>query len=118
MEGEAVTWDEAALERVFDEATKEVAGASTMPDFIFGVDEALGSDETVVRLVQADGSVGPPVKARWTVGDTPIVLAGGYKRILLHGPPPVDPAEKAKQEKLQKERRANQQHFRHHGAKR
>ena len=62
-----MTWDESALERVVDEATKEVARASTMPDFIFGVDEALGSDETEVRFVQADGSAGPPVKGRWVV---------------------------------------------------
>lgn len=113
-----MTWDEAALERVFDEATKEVARASTMPDFIFGVDEALGSDETVAQLVQADGSLGPPIKARWVVvKDKPEdSLMRLYRSADAYVHP--DPDADLKRLRLQKERRANQQHFRHHGAKR
>lgn len=113
-----MTWDEAALERVFDEATKEVARASTMPDFIFGVDEALGSDEAVVQLVQADGSFGPPIKARWVaVKDKP---EDALMRLRRAADAYVHPGSKAEEKRLrlQKERRANQQHFRHHGAKR
>lgn len=111
-----MTWDEAALERVFDEATKEVAGALLL--YGQGYLQVPRSDEMEVRFVQADGSVGPPVKARWVVlKDKP---EDSLMRLRRSADDFVHPSPEAevKRLRLQKERRANQQHFRHHGAKR